>query len=211
MDKVFINKPPAVKEFPIYNAGTKPVAFMPDITGPSYIKVETPKVLANGEQGVIKITYDARARKMYGFLSDNVEIHTDDSSLPVKSFSVYATSEEFFPVLSPAAMSKAPALHIDMTAIDFGRLNGTKIVEREVSIRNTGQNELDIRDIQSNCSCLTVSVDPWKIKAGGEGKLKLSFNPQGRIGVQQKAVTIYSSDPKNPVQRVTLTGYIDNP
>ena len=31
-----------------------------------------------------------------------------------------------------------------------------------------------------------------------------------RKGTQQKAVTVYSNDPQNPVQRVTFTAYVED-
>jgi hypothetical protein len=209
LGKIFINRKATSKAFPVYNAGSKTVTFTGKITGPQYIKVETPKAVRPKESGTIKVTYDARSRNQFGFVSDNVEIATDDDALPLKVFSVYATIEEFFPPLSPEELTLAPVLQMELSAIDFGRIRQGNVLRREITIKNTGAKELRIKSVQGNCSCITAQVEPVRINAGEEGKLQVSLNTEGRTGIQQKAVTVYSNDPKNPVQRVTITGYIE--
>ena len=211
LGKIFINRVPSLKEFQVYNAGNKTVNFTGIIIGPAYIRVETPKALTPGETGSVKVGYDAKLRNQFGFVSDNVEISTDDEAQPVKSFSVYATIEEFFHPLSALELANAPVMRIDVAMIDLGRIHQGNVLEREIIIKNPGKRELQIRFVQGNCSCVTASIEPIKITAGGEGKLKISLTTQGRAGLQQKAVTIYSNDPRNPVQRITITGYIESP
>jgi len=161
------------------------------------------------ESGTIKVMYDARSRNQYGFVSDNIEITTDDDIQPVKSFSVYATIEEFFAPLSAEESALAPVLQMEINAVDFGRIRQGNVLTREIAIKNTGTKELHVKSVQGNCSCITALVEPFRIKSGEEGRLKVSLNTEGRTGIQQKAVTVYSNDPKNPVQRLTITGYIE--
>jgi hypothetical protein len=40
--------------------------------------------------------------------------------------------------------------------------------------------------------------------------LSIAFNPYDRKGTQQKSVTIYSNDPRNPVQRLVFTAYVED-
>jgi hypothetical protein len=209
LGKIFINRKATSKAFPVYNAGGKPIAFTGKIVGPGYIRVETPGTLAPKESGMIKVTYDAKSRNQYGFLSDNVEITTDDDVVPVKLFSVYATAEEFFPPLSSEELALAPALQMEIIAIDFGKIRQGNVLTREITIKNTGAKALQIKSVQGNCSCITAIAEPLKINPGEEGKLTVSLNTEGRTGIQQKAVTVYSNDPKEPVQRVTVLGYIE--
>ncbi len=210
LGKIFINRKGTSIGFPVYNAGAKAVGFTGKIAGPQYIKVETPKVLGPKESGTIKVTYDARSRNAFGFVSDNVEITTDDEAQPIKVFSVYATIEEFFPPLSADALALAPALQMEMNAVDLGRIRQGNALTREITIKNTGAKELQIKSVQGNCSCITALVEPMRIKAGEGGKLTVSLITEGRTGIQQKAVTLYSNDPRNPVQRLTITGYIES-
>ena len=208
LGKVFINKEPQSKEFAVMNAGTKPIRLINAI-GPAYIRVQMPASLAVNESGMLKLIYDAASRKQYGFVSDNIQIETDDEEVPMKSFPVYATIEEFFPPLSSVELAKAPILTLDSTTVDFGRIRSGTNGLQELAIKNTGKKELVIRSLQPNCSCVTASLDQMTLKAGAEAKLKIQFNTLGRKDTQQKSLTIYSNDPKSPVQRITIMIYIE--
>ena len=83
------------------------------------------------------------------------------------------------------------------------------LILQEIILKNTGRKELIIRSLQPNCSCVSAFLDQMTLKAGAETKLKILFNTQGRKATQQKALTIYSNDPQNPVQRITIMAYIE--
>jgi hypothetical protein len=211
MGKVFLKDEFVLKEFPVYNGGEKPVAYTGKYVGPEYINVMVePSTLAPGEQGVVKIGYNGKRKNAYGFQSDNVEIHTDDVVNPVKSFSVYATLEDFFPSLSSEELSKAPQLVLPENSIDFGRIKQKEASVREINFTNAGKRELELRSLQGNCTCVTASAAQSKLKPGETSTLKISFNPQERKGTQQKAVTIYSNDPRQPVQRIIFSAYVED-
>lgn len=197
------------RDFQILNGGSKAITFTGKVVSPSYIKVDvTPKVLAPGAKGNVKVSYNGKLKNAYGFQSDNIEIHTDDELSPVKSFSVYATLEDYFDPLKPEDLAKAPQLRLGMTSLDFGTVSPTGAT-REITVSNTGKKELSIRSLQGNCTCVTASATKPTLKPGESSTIKLNFKPQDRKGTQQKAVTIYSNDPRNPVQRITFSAYVD--
>jgi len=209
LGKLYINKPAEIKEFEVLNAGEAKINFT-KVDAPSYIKITTPDSLRAGAVGIIKISYDAAKRNEYGFLSDKINIHTTDSQNPIKSFSIYATAEEFFPTPTPEVLAKAPALLISNYAIDFARVRKGAKVENSVPFQNKGKQNLEIRSLQSNCTCVIATVDKKTIKPGETAQLQISMLTEGRVGTQNKAITIYSNDPRNPVQRITLSGYIED-
>lgn len=206
--KVYINKEPAVSEYEIYNSANKTIHFSKSIS-PSYITIITPDSLSPKTKGKLRVVYNAKAKNQYGFASDNVELVTDDEESPRKSFPVYATIEEYFPTLTSEELAKSPALKVDLLTLDLGRTKPGNNLSGNVRIKNTGKKELEIHALQPNCNCLSVQSDKMKLKPGEESVLFIALNPQGRIGTLQKAITIYSNDPKNPVQRLTLTAYIE--
>lgn len=208
MGKVFINKETAVKEFDVYNNGKAALHFSKS-ESPAHIKVQTPAVLNPNENGVIRIVYDGRIKNQYGFVTDNVELTTDDESMPVKSFPVYATVEEFFPTRSGATLAKAPILSMEVNTVDIERVKLGSSTERQVKLKNTGKEDLIIRALQGNCSCVNSTADTQKLKSGEETTLHITFTGQGRGGTQQKALTIYSTDPQNPIQRIAITAFVE--
>ena len=208
--KVFIKDEYVVREFPIMNGGTKPIVYLKKNDGPAHIRVNIdPVTLLPGEKGVIKVSYNGKTKNQYGFQTDNITIHTDDESHPDKSFSVFATLEDYFPPITPQETAKAPKLQISEATIDFGRIKQNQASVKEIKVVNLGKSSLQLRAIQSNCTCIVTESTEKVLKAGASTTIKISFNPQDRKGTQQKSVTIYSSDPQNPVQRITLAAYVE--
>ncbi|MCU0420368.1 MAG: DUF1573 domain-containing protein [Cyclobacteriaceae bacterium] len=209
LGKVYVNKANAVAEFEVVNKGPNAL-HISEVNHPGYLKTEIPRVISAGEKGLIKIWMDANARKQWGFVSESIHLATDDPLLPEKYFSVYATIEEFFPVLTPEQAAKAPALKLSLLSFDLGRIKQGNTVLRQVVLKNTGKAELAIREVQPNCPCVSAAVASTTLKPGQETMLTIGFDTQGRSASQQKAVTIYSNDPKMPVQRVTLTAFVED-
>ena len=207
--KVYVNQAPAVYEYRVVNTGEKPVRiYRAEV--PGYMNVQTPDVLMPDAPAIIKVTYDARARNRYGFTSDNLLLVTSDQPDSVKTISVYATLEEFFPRLSPEEEKLAPRLGLPLAELDFGRVkSGTQPV-RELPIRNLGKKELIIRAVQGNCDCLKPSLTKTRLKPGEDGKVRIVLDASGLSGTQEKAVTIYSNDPLTPVMRIMIKGYVED-
>jgi hypothetical protein len=208
--KVFIRNEFTTREFPVFNGGLKPINFTGTFVSPKHIKVDVqPRTLAQGQRGVVRISYNGQMKNQYGFQADNVELHTDDETNPVKSMSVYATLEDYFGDLSPADLEKAPVMRVNEYSMDFGRIKGSSPTTKEVTITNGGKKELSLRSLQPNCNCVKAVAGKTSLKPGESTTMTISFDPMGRNGSQQKAVTIYSNDPVNPVQRVTFSAYVD--
>jgi len=209
LNKVFINRAPTAVSFLMHNP-TKDSIHFSGIVSPNYINVIAPRVIAPSSTAPIKIVFDAQMKGQYGFVSENVELKTDDKEMPEKSFSVYATVEEYFPKLSDAELANAPILSLSANVVKFGNVKAGTVLDREIKITNTGKKELTIRHAQSNCSCLTIAPGQRVLKPGQETLVKISLNTQGRTGPQNKSVTIYSTDPQSPVQRITFTAGVVN-
>lgn len=210
MGKVYHKDEWTVRDYQIVNAGSKAIAYHGKYVGPSYIKVDvTPKTLAPGAKGNVKVSYNGKMKGKYGFQSENIEIYTDDDLSPIKSFSVYATLEDYFPAMSLEELAKAPQIKLGTTELDFGRINQGSITTREIPVTNTGKKELQIKMLQGNCTCVTGNATKSTLKPGETTTLKVSFDPQGRNGTQQKALTVYSNDPQTPVVRIILAAYVN--
>jgi len=211
LGKVYRKDEYTARDFQVLNSGTKTVTYSGSYVGPAYINVEVqPKALAPGEKGHIKVSYNGKMKGAYGFQSDNIALITDDEFNPSKSFSVYATLEDDFKDLTTAEMASAPQLRLQVQTFDFGRIKPNVTSQNEIQFMNMGKRPLEIRSVQGNCSCITASAKKIILKPGEASAIKVEFNPLDRIGTQQKAVTIYSNDPQNPVQRLTFTAYVED-
>jgi hypothetical protein len=206
--KVYINKPAVEQELVVLNSGEKTVAIT-EIKAPPHINVDAPASIGPGERKSIKIAYNAMLKNQYGFVADNIELVTDDELMALKPFSVYATIEEFFLPVTPEEQGRVPVISLSDDAIDFGAIRSGSSVQKTVTVRNAGKKDLTIRFVQPNCACLSADVADNKLKAGEEQQVTITWKGEGRKGTQNKAVTIYSTDPVNPVRRIALTGQVN--
>jgi hypothetical protein len=211
LGKIFLKDEFVANEYEILNSSSKPISYLNKFDGPTHIKISVePKTLAPGEKGIIKLSYNGKQKNQYGFQSDNIVIHTDDELEPKKSFTVFATLEDYFPKPTPAELAKAPKLRVSSSALDFGRVRQNFDNVKDFSITNYGKSNLEVRDIQGNCTCIKTQYDKKVLKPGESVIVKIFFNPEDRKGTHQKAVTVYSNDPQSPVQRVTFTAYVED-
>lgn len=208
--KVYINKEPLSKSFTVKNKGNSSIQFVRTTSSADYITVITPEILEPGKEGEIRVVYDGHKRNVYGFYTDNIQIYTTDLQEPIKSFSVYATVEEFFPTLSAAELEKASALVFSSYSIELGTWKSDKEFERNLVFRNAGKNDLIIRSMQPNCDCFTAKAEHTTIKPDQTGNITVKFKYPGRVGTSQKALTIFSNDPKNPTQQIMLISVWEN-
>jgi hypothetical protein len=207
--KVFINKENPAVEFPLYNNGDDSIRIL-EVIAPPHVKFSYPKTVPPKSSAKFGIVYRANVEGKYGFCTSSLTVKTNDKMMPEKQFPVYATVEEYFATLTPEEQLTAPSLIFNDYQLDFGKIRNGVEASRSLKARNKGKKDLIIRHIQSNCTCLVVNFSSMKLKSNEEAKIEFRFDPTGREGLQNKALTVYSNDPVNPVQRILVKGYIDN-
>ena len=206
LGKIYLLDEFKAKEFAVLNGGDKPVKFLGKYEAAPYIKIEVePNILSPGEKGILKVAFNGKMKNQYGFQSDNLVVFTDDEEEPAKSFSVFATLEDYF---SPEETGPAPQLKLSTNRLEFGSIHQNQEVEKQLYLTNSGKKPLELRAIQSNCTCLKTKAVKFKLLPGETGVVILYFNPMERLGNQQKSVTLYSNDPIQPVQRVILSALV---
>ncbi|MDZ7606384.1 MAG: DUF1573 domain-containing protein [Cyclobacteriaceae bacterium] len=66
-------------------------------------------------------------------------------------------------------------------------------MEHIFSFKNTGSGPLVIQNVLSTCGCTAPEWPKEPIDAGAEGKIKIVFNSKGKIGRQNKVITVRSN------------------
>jgi hypothetical protein len=95
---------------------------------------------------------------------------------------------------APKDPAKGPRLEVQSKALDFGEVVHGDVAKLKVSLKNTGTEPLEIRQVKPSCGC-TVATFPRVIAPGGEGTLELQFDSSERPpGYQSFRVTIYTND-----------------
>ncbi|MEM6801752.1 MAG: DUF1573 domain-containing protein [Bacteroidota bacterium] len=73
---------------------------------------------------------------------------------------------------------------------DFGTVTEGKLVQYQFKFKNTGEHPLHITKVKPSCGCTTPSFSQEPVAPGEEGFIDVSFDSQGRPGLQSKTITV---------------------
>ena len=105
-----------------------------------------------------------------------------------------------------------PVMTFKSDKLDLGEVPQGPVVNGEFEFTNTGQSVLTIKKIQPACGCTGVVLDEKKdFQPGETGKIKFTFNTEGRSGVNEKTITIETNHPVQPVKVVSFSCNIKVP
>lgn len=100
---------------------------------------------------------------------------------------------------------KTPKLKLSKYKYDFGEIQEGQLAKATIKFKNIGQGVLTISEVKSSCSCASTLLSSKTIKPGASGSIKIELDTSGRLGSFTRTVTIYSDDPTDPNQVITLT------
>lgn len=90
----------------------------------------------------------------------------------------------------PPADGKYPAMTFAKKEHNFGVINEGDKVETVFTFTNSGEADLIISNASGSCGCTVPEFPKEPIKPGKTGKMKVTFDSNGKPGKQQKSVTI---------------------
>jgi hypothetical protein len=187
------------KEFEFYNSGKKDITISGLKYDTTFLKITINKqILKPKELAKLYITYDAIARRNWGFVTDSVQFITTDDSLAIKNVSISAHLEEYFLPMNAERIAKAPKIKFEKTDQHLGTIKDGGSVSFNYKFINEGQEDLLIRKIVPGCECLSFETPKYIIRPGESSFVRVTMNAQGREGVQNKYVTVISNSPSNP-------------
>ena len=103
-------------------------------------------------------------------------------------------------------------LHWNERQQEFHVIQGSTNLVARYTFTNSGTNDITITSIQSSCSCCTtVSSDKKTYHPSDKGVVTVIFNTAGRIGAQDRTITVSSNDPKEPRAALKLLVKISAP
>lgn len=119
----------------------------------------------------------------------------------VFAFSAFLVNKNMHdPKLNP------PAITFSQEKIEFGDVAQGPVVNGEFEFKNSGSSVLVIKKITPACGCTGVIVDEKKeFQPGETGKIKFTFNTEGRTGHNEKTISVESNDMKTPVKTVSFS------
>jgi len=100
------------------------------------------------------------------------------------------------------AVNKAdvPVMKFDKDVHDFGKIKPGDKVTYDFKFTNTGKSPLIITDATATCGCTKPEWPHTPIKPGDNGAIHITFNSAGKMGLQDKMITISANT--NPAQNM---------
>jgi len=176
---------------------------------PGHLSISAePASLKPGEKGFLVASYDAPARNDWGFVIDRLGLKINGESGRNFSLVISANIEEDFSGMTEEQIANAPMLHVDDPEFRFGKIQQGKKVEHVYVLTNTGKSDLLIRKVKASCGCTAVQPEKRVIAPGESVNIKTVFNSAGKVGNQNKTVTIITNDPRKSKMILWVKGEV---
>jgi hypothetical protein len=194
----------------VINSGQTPtkISF---VNVPAFLTVKSqPEVLQPNQKGVVIISYDAAKKNDWDFLIDYLFFSINGKQDPNYKLTITATIVEDYSKLTPQQLANAPKILFENTAYDFGSIKQGQKAEHEFKFKNEGKTNLKLRKISTSCGCTTTNPKDKEIKPGESSSITATFNSTGKVGMQNKVITIISNDPKKPSTTLLIKGMVED-
>jgi hypothetical protein len=108
-----------------------------------------------------------------------------------------------------AVAANAPVMKFEYTMHDFGKISQGDRVNYKFNFTNTGKSPLIISNAVASCGCTKPEWPSGPIKPGDSGQINVTFNSEGKSGLQDKLITI-TANTNPPQNAVHLVGEVLN-
>lgn len=102
----------------------------------------------------------------------------------------------------------APSIKFAQLDFDFGTITMGEKVQHRFTFKNTGNGDLFIKEVSSDCGCTVVDYDKEAIPAGKESYIDAMFDSGGMPGLQIKSLTVYSNA-QDSIIKLTVSATVD--
>ena len=91
---------------------------------------------------------------------------------------------------STSSAANAPVMNFEKSTHDFGKIKSGDKVTYDFKFTNTGKSPLIITDALATCGCTKPEWPHTPVKPGDNGAIHVTFNSAGKMGLQDKQITI---------------------
>jgi len=98
--------------------------------------------------------------------------------------------------IAPAHKAKAEVMK-DPNFYDFGKVKEGDILKHSFTLKNTEDNPVHIKEVNTSCACTTPKVGSKTIMPGQETLVEISFDTKGYPGVRKRQLFVHTDSKKN--------------
>ena len=100
-----------------------------------------------------------------------------------------------------------PKISFEEKSYNFGDITQGDRVTYVFEFENIGNEPLILSDVRTTCGCTAPEWPRDPVAPGAKASLKVVFNSAGKMGMQNKVITVMSNAVNNP-ERVKITGNV---
>ena len=97
-----------------------------------------------------------------------------------------------------------PKIEFEESTHNFGDITQGDKVQHVFAFANTGTEPLVLSRVMTTCGCTAPSWPKEPIAPGEKGEITISFNSAGKMGMQNKVITVVSNA-SNSTARISIT------
>mgnify|MGYP001228394022 FL=1 len=101
-----------------------------------------------------------------------------------------------------------PVIKFEETLLDFGVITQGDTVEHTFIFQNMGTQPLKILSARGSCGCTVPTYSKEEVRPGAKGEVVVRFNSAGKMGKQNKTVTLVTNALSNKTVVLTVRGTI---
>ncbi|MBW1926448.1 MAG: DUF1573 domain-containing protein [Deltaproteobacteria bacterium] len=102
----------------------------------------------------------------------------------------------------------SPIIEVQPHQHSFGDLQEGPPATTAFEIRNTGDEDLHIKNVHTSCGCTAAMVGKRCLSPGEKTRIKVTYRTAGRPGPFKKTISIESDDPTNPDLLLKINGNV---
>ena len=122
-----------------------------------------------------------------------------------------APVEQIVPTsIAAPARPAGPVLALAAERHEFGRVQQGELVRHTFVLTNDGSQDLVIAEVKPSCGCTAPTWPRQAIKPGEKAEIQVVFNTAGKLGPQQKYITVRSNAAPEP-KNLYLVGEVISP
>lgn len=178
---------------------------------PSYIQTSIiPNKIPPGEQATIAVHLLGRECDKWGPINEMIKLKPDNGEQAFE-IPLIANIIPNFSRMTPGERMKAPKVVFESDRVNVGIVsrNGGK-VSVEATLKNEGENVLEIYRVYTISEGVDVKVEKDKIKGGKSTKVMITIDPALYKGeVVNGEVIFVVNDPNNPQSRLRFVGEME--
>lgn len=125
------------------------------------------------------------------------------SFLAVATFLIVSLSYAQEAVVEAPEVKEGPMITFAETTKSFGDITQGDVVEHVFQFTNGGTQPLVLSNVLTTCGCTATEWPREPIAPGKSGEIHVKFNSAGKMGPQNKIVTIVSNA-TNPKEKVSI-------